>query len=66
MKARGETRKLLIVIGELQSLIGTARALHENDRDPMGYTRGQNALSKAFELCLDATSRYEPIVVKEK
>jgi hypothetical protein len=66
MKARGQVRKLLIVIGELQSLVGTARAFHENDRDPNGYVNGQDALTRAFELCLDATSEYEPIVLRGK
>jgi hypothetical protein len=61
MKARGQVRKLLIAIRELQSLIGTAKAFHENDRDPNGYVKGQAALTHAFELCLDATGGYEPM-----
>ena len=66
MKARGKVRKLLIVIGELHSLVGTARAFHENDRDPNGYVKGQGVLTQAFELCLDATSEYEPITQRKE
>jgi hypothetical protein len=64
MKARGEVRRLLIIIGELQSLIGCAKSNHENDRDPMSYENGQKQLREAFELCISATSKYEPIVIR--
>jgi len=64
MKARGEVRRLLIVIGELQSLIGSAETNHNNDRDQMGFQNGQIALRKAFQLCIEATSKYEPIITR--
>jgi len=66
MKARGQVRKMLIVIGELQSLIAYARSEHYNDRSQMAFVNGQNALEKAFQLCVDTTSEYDPIVVRVK
>ena len=66
MKARGNVRKLLIVIGKLQSLIGSAETNHNNDRDPNGFDKGQTALREAFQLCIDATSKYDPVVEREK
>ena len=66
MKARGNTRKLLIVIGKLQSLIGSAESNHNNDRDPRGFENGQRALREAFQLCVNATSGYDPIIERKK
>lgn len=63
-QVRGEARKLLIVIGRLQSMIGSARGLHENDRDPMGYEMAQRKLSEAFELCVATTGKYPPVPEK--
>jgi len=66
MKARGKVRELLIVIGELQSLIGRAKESHYNDKDPDGFQKGQEALRKAFDICINATSAYEPIKKRKK
>lgn len=57
-EARGETRKLLIVIGKLQDKIGMARALHEADTNPDGFVNAQNLLTEAFDLCIETTGRY--------
>lgn len=59
--AKGNTRKLLIVIGKLQTLIGQAKNNHENDRNPNGFEKGQKALDEAFRLCLQARSEYDPV-----
>lgn len=49
------TRKeLLMVITELQGLIGTALAAHGNDRNPSGFEKGQQVLQQAHELCIQA------------
>lgn len=51
------TRKeLLQVITELQRLVSAARTHHGNDRDPNGFEKGQNKLTEAFELCVQARS----------
>lgn len=65
-KARGEVRRLLIVINELQSMIGNAQEYHGNDRDRNGFEKGQKILRKAFDLCVNTTGDYEPIVIKKK
>lgn len=59
--ARGSVRRLLIVIGRLQNLIGGAEGHHENDRDPNGFARGQIKLREAFRLCVETTDEYEPV-----
>ena len=66
VKARGEVRKLLIVIGKLQSLIGGAESNHNNDKDPCGFEKGQKKLREAFQLCIDATGNYDQIVERGK
>lgn len=49
------TRKdLLMVITELQKLVGQAMSAHGNDRDRHGFERGQKTLEKAHELCIQA------------
>lgn len=60
-KATGSTRKLLRVIGELQTLIGAAKNYHQNDRDPGGFEKGQKSLDEAFRLCIDTTGQYERV-----
>ena len=64
--ARGNVRKLLIVIGKLQSLIGKAESEHQNDRSRDGFEHGQKALRQAFDLCIEATSQYHPVVEKKQ
>jgi hypothetical protein len=62
MKARGKTRKLLIVIGTLQDKIGMARQYHYADTDPNGFVKAQSLLDEAFELCIKTTGEYERVV----
>ncbi len=47
-------KTLLKVIGELQSMIGTARNTNANDRDTNGHEKTQNVLESAFKLCVQA------------
>ncbi|WP_224005378.1 hypothetical protein [Paraburkholderia tropica] len=49
-------RELLIVITELQSLIGQAQGQHANDRDRNSFEAGQKLLEQAHELCIQARS----------
>lgn len=48
-------RQLLMVLAELQGLIGNAKSFHANDRDPNGFENGQNCFSVAHDLCIDAS-----------
>lgn len=47
-------RDLLLVVTELQGLIGKAMTRHANDRDPDGYEKGQKLLEQAHALCIQA------------
>ena len=63
--ARGEIRKLIVIISELQGKIGMARGLHYADTDPHGFEKAQRLLEEAFDLCVHATSPYFPVDTKE-
>lgn len=63
-RARGEARRLLVVIGELQGMIGEAIGQHYNDRSPSSFEKGQRLLEKAFKICIQATSDYDPVDVE--
>lgn len=60
-QARGEVRRLIKVIGELQNKIGMAKSHHDNDRDMMAFEKGQRLLEEAFELCIKTTGDYDPV-----
>lgn len=60
-KATGKIKKLITVISTIRGLIGRARASHENDRDPMGFSKGQNALEEAFNICVELTGSMTPL-----
>ena len=60
--ARGKVRELLIIIGEIQNLVGVAKNVARNDRDKEQLTHLLELLDKAFKLCLEARSEYRPIV----
>ena len=64
--ARGDIRKLLTIIGEIQDRVGMAKSWHENDRDPSAWERGQELLQEAFDLCIVATSPFYPVDMEEK
>jgi len=59
-KAKGETRKLLKVIIDLQGKIGYAKGLHYNDRSQTAFEQAQDILQQAFELCVETTGDYDP------
>ena len=61
MKARGNVKKILLMVGEIQDLVGDARGLHWNDRDDNAFALAQNKLEQALNLCVEATSMYDPI-----
>lgn len=58
--ARGRPRKMLEMVGEVQSLVSIAKAHYENDRRDRAHTV-QSSLEEAFELCVKITSLYEPL-----
>lgn len=63
---RPTRRDLLIVVGQLQDLIGQAEAEHANDRSPDGFERGQEALRLAHDLCVRARSFDPPVSGKSR
>jgi hypothetical protein len=65
MKARGRTKKLLIVIGTLQDKIGMARSYHYADTDPSGFVKAQSLLDEAFNLCIKTTGEYEQVELRQ-
>ncbi|MCR8641463.1 hypothetical protein NV379_02225 [Paenibacillus sp. N1-5-1-14] len=61
MKARGKTRDILKLVGEIQLLVGSAKANQDNDRDRISHEVAQKQLEKAHELCIQIRSMYDPI-----
>lgn len=59
-KAKGETRKLLKVIIDLQEKIGYAKGLHYNDRSQTAFEQAQDILQQAIDLCIETTADYDP------
>jgi hypothetical protein len=47
-------KDLLIVLTELQGLIGMASGFYNNDRDPNGPEKGAAYLAVAHNLCIEA------------
>ena len=54
-------RDLLIVIGRVQNAIGEARGLHEDAKDPSGFSKTQQLLANAHDLCIAARSFDAPL-----
>jgi hypothetical protein len=61
MRRRPTRRDLLVVIGQLQRLIGEASMHHGNDRDANGFEKGVRVLREAHALCVDARAYDPPI-----
>ncbi len=59
--ARGNTRKIVKLVGEIQTLVGSAKGTVLNDRNPNMMDDLLPMLDRAFGLCLDVTGMYEPI-----
>ena len=60
-KRKPTRRDLLIVIGHLQTIIGTAKGIGQNDRNPNRAAQLTGALEAGFNLCLEALSQDKPI-----
>ncbi|GMX64517.1 hypothetical protein Elgi_37860 [Paenibacillus elgii] len=61
MKARGNTKIILEKIGRIQNLVGEAKGLHDNDRDPFSHELAQKKLEEAFMLCVEIRNLYDPL-----
>lgn len=61
MVARGNVRKLIIVLGTIQDKVGAAKGLHDDDRSLGAFERAQKLLEEAFDLCVEARSMYDPV-----
>jgi len=61
VKARGNTRKLLKMVDEIQGHVSVAKGLAWDDRSTDRMKPLQDELDKAFELCVEITSMYEPV-----
>ena len=48
--------QLLKVIGQLQTMVGQVKGIHQNDRDVDRYENVQTILAEAFDLCVLARS----------
>jgi hypothetical protein len=55
---------LLLVIGELQDIIGAIGASALNDRQPERAASIQDLVSRGMALCLQATSHDPPLTGK--
>ena len=64
--ARGKVRELLLVIGEMQNLIGRARGANMDDRNPSHYQNVEKPLREAFDLAIGTTGEYYPLDMLEK
>jgi hypothetical protein len=60
-KAKGEVKKLIIALGEIQNLIGKAKGVLWNDRNSNNIEETSILLEKAFEVCLKNRNEYYPI-----
>lgn len=61
MKATGNTKIIIKTVNEIQNLIGEARGLHYDDKDPHAFLLAQKKLQEAFDLCVKITGMYDPI-----
>lgn len=59
--ARGEVRRLLLVINELQGMVGQALGDYMNDRSQERAKKVITTLTNAHSLCIEATSKYDPV-----
>lgn len=61
MQARGKTREILKLVGEIQNLVGSARMFHGDDKNPDGFALAQQQLEKAHDLCIKIRGMYDPV-----
>lgn len=57
---RGNTRKLIIIIGEIQELAGKSLGVAMY-RDRNQAHKMQELLNKLLDLCIEATGMYAPV-----
>lgn len=62
-RARGNARKIIVLVGDIQDLIGEAQGAYLNDRASDRAAKVLNALETAFGKCLEITGMYEPVEV---
>ncbi len=65
-KRKPSRRDLLIVVEQLQNMIGEADGLRQNDRDQNAYSCEGVVLRKAHDLCIDARSFDDPVEGKSR
>ncbi|WJJ55362.1 hypothetical protein QB910_000118 [Dabrowskivirus KKP3916] len=58
---RGNVRKIVKIVGKIQSLIEEAESNHHNDRNKDSHVRTTECLKEAYNLCLDIRNMYDPI-----
>ena len=58
---RGNVRKLILALGDIQDLVGEAQGVASNDRDVSRMDHLMPLLHRAFEICVEARSVYPPI-----
>lgn len=61
MKARGNTKFIIEMVGKIQALVGEAKSLHYADTNPDGFYIAQKKLEEAHELCIEIRNLYDPI-----
>jgi hypothetical protein len=59
--SRIELRK----IARVQNLIGGAKGAYQNDRDKSRYEHVVHPLEAAFDLCVELTANYSPVMNEE-
>lgn len=61
MKTKPTRRDLLLVIGQLQDLIGEANGIAGNDRNPNRLAETKGTLDMAFGLAVEAQGFDKPV-----
>ena len=61
MRRKPTRRDLLVVIGRLQDIIGRAKGISWDDRDPDRQDHLQKTLEEGFELCVEVIAQDPPI-----
>lgn len=58
---RGNVRKILVLVGEVQDSVGKAKGIAYDDRNLERITHLIEALDLAFDKCLEIRNLYAPI-----
>ena len=59
--ARGSVRKILVEIGRIQDLVGRARGLYMDDRNPNTADQIIPVFDEMLEICIAVLGEYERI-----